>query len=139
MMGRRNQNGRGTKNYIIRQAPDPARIYLMCGWEKTIRKFRRSVLCGHGKFILLTGIGGEEWIEAAKEVGKSLDTGIDTIKIGPGCDYTDLYGAWADEKGIEDNGCLLIRPDLYVAWRQQSIQPDAGELLVQAMRKILCK
>ena len=96
-------------------------------------------LCGHGKFILLTGIGGEEWIEAAKEVGKSLDIRIDTIKIGPGCDYTDLYGAWADEKGTEDNGCLLIRPDLYVAWRQQNIQPNAGKLLLQAMRTILCK
>ena len=96
-------------------------------------------LCGHGKFILLTGIGGEAWIEAAKEVGKSLDIRIDTIKIGPGCDYTDLYGAWADEKETEDNGCLLIRPDLYVAWRQQSIQPNAGKLLLQAMRTILCK
>ena len=59
--------------------------------------------------------------------------------MSDGSDYTDLYGAWADEKGIEDNGCLLIRPDLYVAWRQQSIQPNAGELLLQAMRKILCK
>ena len=96
-------------------------------------------LCGHGKFMLLTGIGGEAWIEAAKEVGKSLDIRIDTIKIGPGCDYTDLYGAWADEKETEDNGCLLIRPDLYVAWRQQSIQPNAGKLLLQAMRTILCK
>ena len=96
-------------------------------------------LCGHGKFILLTGIGGEAWIEAAKEVGKSVDIRIDTIKIGPGCDYTDLYGAWADEKETEDDGCLLIRPDLYVAWRQQSIQPNAGKLLLQAMRTILCK
>ena len=96
-------------------------------------------LCGHGKFILLTGIGGDAWVEAAKEVSKSLDIRIDTIKIGPGCDYTDLYGAWADEKETEDNGCLLIRPDLFVAWKQQSIQPNAGKLLLQAMRTILCK
>ena len=95
-------------------------------------------LCGHGKFALFTGIGGEAWIEAAKEVSKSLDIRIDAIKVGPGCDYTDLYGAWADEKETEDNGCLLIRPDLYVAWRQQSIQPNASNLLEQAMRTILC-
>ena len=106
---------------------------------KDNQKISTLDLCGHGKFILLTGIGGEAWIEAAKEVGKSLDIRIDTIKIGPGCDYTDLYGAWADEKETEDNGCLLIRPDLYVAWRQQSIQPNAGKLLLQAMRTILCK
>ena len=96
-------------------------------------------LCGHGKFALFTGIGGEAWIEAAKEVSKSLDIRIDAIKVGPGCDYTDLYGAWADEKETEDNGCLLIRPDLFVAWRQQSIQPNAGKILLQAMRTILCK
>jgi len=106
---------------------------------KDNQKISTLDLCGHGKFILLTGIGGEAWIEAAKEVGKSVDIRIDTIKIGPGCDYTDLYGAWADEKETEDDGCLLIRPDLYVAWRQQSIQPNAGKLLLQAMRTILCK
>ncbi|HET6543083.1 MAG TPA: FAD-dependent monooxygenase [Chryseolinea sp.] len=106
---------------------------------KDNQKISTLDLCGHGKFILLTGIGGEAWIEAVKEVGKSLDIRIDTIKIGPGCDYTDLYGAWADEKETEDDGCLLIRPDLYVAWRQQSIQPNAGKLLLQAMRTILCK
>ena len=68
-----------------------------------------------------------------------LDLQLDAIKIGPGCDYTDLYGVWADGKETEDNGCLLIRPDLYVAWRQQSVQPNAGKLLLQAMRTILCK
>ena len=71
------------------------------------------------------------WIEAVNVVGKSLDLRIGTIKIGPGCEYTDLYGAWADEKEIEDNGCLLIRPDFHVAWRQTSIQPNADKLLLQ--------
>lgn len=106
---------------------------------KDNKKISTLDLSGHGKFTLFTGIGGEAWIEAAKEVSKSLDIPIDTVKVGPGCDYTDLYGAWADEKETEDNGCLLIRPDLYVAWRQQSIQANASKLLQQAMRTILCK
>ncbi len=106
---------------------------------KDNQKISTLDLCGHGKFALFTGIGGEAWIQAAMEVGKSLDVRIDTIKVGPGCDYTDLYGAWADEKETEDSGCLLIRPDLYVAWRQQSVQPSAGKILLQAMRTILCK
>jgi len=106
---------------------------------KDNKKISTLDLCGHGKFTLLTGIGGEAWIGAARQVAKSLDIRIDTIKIGPGCEYTDLYGAWADEKETEDSGCLLVRPDLYVGWRQQSIQPNADKLLLQATRAILSK
>jgi len=96
-------------------------------------------LCGHGEFTLLTGIGGEAWIEAAKSVGKSLGIQINSVKIGPGCEYTDLYGAWADEKEIEDSGSLLIRPDYHVAWRQISIQPNTEKLLRHALNSILSK
>ena len=96
-------------------------------------------LCGRGKFTLLTGIGGERWIDAVKSAGKSLDLQISTAKIGPGCEYTDLYGAWADEKEIEDSGCLVVRPDFHVAWRQTSIQPNAEKLLLNAMNTILSK
>jgi 2,4-dichlorophenol 6-monooxygenase len=96
-------------------------------------------LCGRGKFQLLTGIGGEKWIEAVTSVGKSLGLQIGSVKIGPGCEYTDLYGAWADEKEIEDNGCLLVRPDFHVAWRQTSIQPNPEKLLLSAMSTILSK
>jgi 2,4-dichlorophenol 6-monooxygenase len=106
---------------------------------KDNQKISTLDLCGHGKFTLLTGIGGERWIEAVKSVGKSLDMLIRTVKIGPGCEYTDLYGAWADEKETEDSGCLLVRPDFHVAWRQTSIQPDAEKLLLSAMSTILSK
>jgi 2,4-dichlorophenol 6-monooxygenase len=106
---------------------------------KDNQKISTLDLCGRGKFTLLTGIGGERWIEAVKSVGKSLDMLIRTVKIGPGCEYTDLYGAWADEKETEDSGCLLVRPDFHVAWRQTSIQPDAEKLLLSAMSTILSK
>ena len=106
---------------------------------KDNQKISTLDLCGRGKFTLLTGIGGERWIEAVKSVGKSLDLQISTVKIGPGCEYTDLYGAWADEKEIEDSGCLVVRPDFHVAWRQSSIQPNAEKLLLNAMNTILSK
>jgi 2,4-dichlorophenol 6-monooxygenase len=96
-------------------------------------------LCGHGKFTLLTGIGGEAWIKSAKSANESLHIQIDTVQIGSGCDYTDLYGAWADEREIEESGCLLIRPDLHIAWRQKSNELDAEKLLHDALRNILSK
>ncbi|HEY5917357.1 MAG TPA: FAD-dependent monooxygenase [Chryseolinea sp.] len=106
---------------------------------KDNQKISTLDLCGRGKFTLLTGIGGERWIDAVKSAGKSLDLQISTAKIGPGCEYTDLYGAWADEKEIEDSGCLVVRPDFHVAWRQTSIQPNAEKLLLNAMNTILSK
>jgi 2,4-dichlorophenol 6-monooxygenase len=96
-------------------------------------------LCGHGKFTLLTGIGGEAWIEAAKSASKFLNIAIETVKIGPGCHYTDLYGAWAEEREIEDNGCLLVRPDFYIAWRQTASPPAAERLLLSALTNILSR
>jgi len=106
---------------------------------KDTRKISTLDLCGRGKFTLFTGIGGEAWIEAAKSVEKALDIPINIIKVGPGCEYTDLYGAWADEREIEDSGCLLVRPDFYVAWRQRSTQPNAAELLLKALQTIFGK
>lgn len=96
-------------------------------------------LCGHGAFTLLTGIGGDAWIEAAKSISKSSGVQINAVKIGPACDYTDLYGAWADEKETEDSGCLLVRPDYHVAWRQVRVQPNAEKLLHGAVDSILSK
>ncbi|HMG88431.1 MAG TPA: FAD-dependent monooxygenase [Chryseolinea sp.] len=96
-------------------------------------------LCGRGNFTLFTGIGGESWIEAARSVEKTLGIPIKTVKVGPGCDYTDLYGAWAEERETEDSGCLLIRPDFYVAWRQKDVKSDGEKLLLGALKNVLSK
>jgi 2,4-dichlorophenol 6-monooxygenase len=106
---------------------------------KDNQKISTLDLCGHGKFTLLTGIGGEAWIEAAKSASKFLNIAIETVKIGPGCHYIDLYGAWAEEREIEDNGCLLVRPDFYIAWRQTASPPAAERLLLSALTNILSR
>ena len=103
------------------------------------RRISTLDLCGRGNFTLFTGIGGEAWMEASKSVEKMLGLPIRVVKVGPGCDYTDLYGAWAEERETEDSGCLLIRPDFYVAWRQQTVKDDAEKLLYTALRSILNK
>jgi 2,4-dichlorophenol 6-monooxygenase len=106
---------------------------------KNNQKISTLDTCGHGKFTLITGIGGDAWINAAKIAASELDITIDTIKIGAGCDYTDLYGAWADEREIEESGCLLVRPDFHVAMRQTTSQPDAEKILLNALHKLFGK
>lgn len=42
---------------------------------------------------------------------------IKVISIGRGCDYEDTFFEWTERGGIEDDGCVLVRPDRFVAWR----------------------
>ncbi|MEU0220585.1 FAD-dependent monooxygenase [Streptomyces sp. NPDC006265] len=88
---------------------------------------------GRGRFTLLTGIGGEAWVRAAEE--QQME--IATVVIGPGQRYEDPYGDWARLREIPDAGALLVRPDGFVAFRHASVGADAGELLADALRRIL--
>ncbi|MFI2205579.1 FAD-dependent oxidoreductase [Streptomyces sp. NPDC020192] len=88
---------------------------------------------GKGRFTLLTGIGGDGWVRAARAQG--ID--IATVVIGPGQEYEDPYGDWARLSEVSDAGALLVRPDGFVAFRHASAAPDATELLTDAVRRIL--
>lgn len=97
-------------------------------------------LGGGGRFALLTGIGGEAWVAAAHAVGTELGLDIATAVIGPGREYEDPYGDWARVRGIGDTGALLVRPDLYVAFRRADGAADDAEarsVLGSALRRIL--
>ncbi|WP_375434973.1 FAD-dependent oxidoreductase [uncultured Hymenobacter sp.] len=94
-------------------------------------------LAGHGQFTLLTGLGGEAWVAAAQAIAAARGLPLTACLIGPGCPYEDLYGEWADLREIEESGCLLIRPDLHVAWRQFTVAPDAHQALAAAITHLL--
>jgi 2,4-dichlorophenol 6-monooxygenase len=94
-------------------------------------------LAGRGKFTLFTGIGGHGWVEAIAEIEKEFGLDINTVEVGPGKAYTDLYGEWADAREITESGCLLIRPDYHVAYRAQSASSDPLTDLRNAFKQIL--
>lgn len=94
-------------------------------------------LCGKGKFTLITGIGGESWVEAAKTVAAQTGVDIQAFVIGPGRDFQDLYGDWATQSEIAEAGCVLVRPDGYICFRHATESTMAVELLSNAMAQIL--
>ncbi|KAL2261427.1 hypothetical protein VTK26DRAFT_4194 [Humicola hyalothermophila] len=94
-------------------------------------------LAGHGRFCLLTGPGGQEWKLAAAEVSKSLGVEIVSYSIGWKQDYEDVYFDWAKRREVEEDGCVLVRPDLFVAWRSSSMVPEPRGALGNVMRRIL--
>lgn len=94
-------------------------------------------LAGKGRFAIFTGPGGEAWVEAAESVARELGLEIAPYRIGPFLDYEDLYGTWSRLSGVQEAGCVLIRPDLYVAWRSAILVAHPTEALRKAMKSIL--
>lgn len=97
-------------------------------------------LCGHGQFTILTGLGGECWLDAAKALGndKTLPK-IVSHTIGFQCDYMDCYRDWQRVRGVEDDGVVLVRPDHFVGWRYTTSSDSAKELLRQALCSVIMK
>ncbi|MGA2212817.1 MAG: FAD-dependent monooxygenase [Bryobacteraceae bacterium] len=85
-------------------------------------------VAGSGRFVVLTGIGGEGWIEAARKASALHGIPVDGFVIGPGRDFTDLYGEWAETREIGESGCLLVRPDAHVGWRAAEAGDEQNRL-----------
>jgi 2,4-dichlorophenol 6-monooxygenase len=101
------------------------------------RKTSTLDICGHGRFTLLTGIGGEAWVAAAEALGQEIGLPITAHLIGPRRKITDHTGDWARASEISDSGCLLVRPDHHVAWRAADMTADPAADLRRVLRAIL--
>lgn len=96
-------------------------------------------LCGRGQFTVLTGIGGDAWVSAAKALAREAGMPIRTHIIGPRQKYADHTGDWARACEVSDTGCLLVRPDHHVAWRIAELPTDPAGELVRAFDLILAR
>ncbi|KAH7255201.1 FAD binding domain-containing protein [Fusarium redolens] len=97
-------------------------------------------LAGHGKFVLFTGIGGEPWKTAAKDVGEKLGVPLDVHAIGYRQQWEDFYFDWQRVRGVDDSGAVLVRPDRFVAWRCPRVLADkegCTEKLMTVMKSVL--
>jgi 2,4-dichlorophenol 6-monooxygenase len=94
-------------------------------------------LAGKGRFTLLTGIGGEAWVEAAAEVTQRAGVPIAAFVIGPARDAHDIYDDWARAREVSETGCVLVRPDAHVAWRAEAVADDAVAELGRVMETLL--
>ncbi|KAI7198280.1 hypothetical protein D0864_06438 [Hortaea werneckii] len=96
-------------------------------------------LAGHGAFCLLTGIGGDAWKQAVKEASSKLSVPINAYSIGWKQDWEDVYGDWARRREIEEDGCVLLRPDRTVCWRSMGMRSDCKEALLRVLNSVLCR
>jgi 2,4-dichlorophenol 6-monooxygenase len=105
--------------------------------EQEGRRVSSLDLVGHGRFTLLTGIGGEAWVSACESIARDDGLEVRAFVIGPDRDAHDLFGDWALMRETTETGCVLVRPDQHVAFRAPSVVADARSLLRQALFRIL--
>jgi hypothetical protein len=94
-------------------------------------------LAGKGKFALFTGIGGEGWRTAAAEISAELDVPIAVYSVGYGQDYRDVYLDWTEIRGVAESGCVLVRPDYFVAWRCQQWEYVSKQRVKEVLQSVL--
>jgi 2,4-dichlorophenol 6-monooxygenase len=106
-------------------------------YDRDHRETSTLDITGKGRFTVLTGIGGEAWIEAVRRIRAETGFDIEAHVIGPGRDYSDFAGDWARACEIEEAGCLLVRPDHFIAFRSLKAPADARSQLTQALGQVL--
>lgn len=94
-------------------------------------------LAGHGTFCLLTGIGGEKWKQAAELMSKKFGVLINSYSIGWNQDFEDVYRDWGRRREVEEDGCVLIRPDRFVCWRSMEVADDCEARLEEVLTQVL--
>ena len=92
-------------------------------------------LAGKGRFCLFTGPTGAAWSEAAAAASAQTGLPIAVFVIGPGQAQEDVFGDWALLREVEESGCVLVRPDMHVAWRARDASAPGG--LMDALEGIL--
>ncbi|MFM2056949.1 MAG: hypothetical protein RLY71_1334 [Pseudomonadota bacterium] len=95
-------------------------------------------LVAPGRFLLIAGENGQDWTGAALAIGKASELPIDAVRIGHlDGDLFDPRLAWAQFRGIGEEGAVLVRPDRVVAWRSAGRVDDPVATLADALSKVL--
>jgi 2,4-dichlorophenol 6-monooxygenase len=100
-------------------------------------RFSTLDIAGKQRFVLLTGHGGEAWRDAAAKLAQAAGVALETVLIGPRLDYEDVYGAWEKIRDVDSEGCVLVRPDLHVAWRSPHLPAEPGKRLAEVLAQLL--
>ena len=125
-------------HYVPTTSPG-ARLPHVWVFDRNGRQHSTLDITGKGHFTLITGIGGEAWVDAAKAEAAKRGMTIIIRVIGPRRDFEDHTGDWARAREIADGGCLLVRPDHHVAFRAMGTSATAAQDLGVALTAVLGK
>ncbi|MFI6575743.1 hypothetical protein ACIBFB_08070 [Nocardiopsis sp. NPDC050513] len=95
-------------------------------------------LVAPGRFLLVSGEDGQDWVEAARELCGRGSARVDAVRIGhTDGDDLDPRLTWTRLRGHGPGGAVLIRPDRFVAWRHREAAADPAQELASAFHAVL--
>ena len=92
-------------------------------------------LFGH-RLVLLTGVDGGAWRDAARRASGALGVPLGAVTIGEAT-LMDPAGQWSATYGLDPDGAVLVRPDGHIAWRSTGAAADAAATLEAVARRVL--
>lgn len=106
--------------------------------EREGERIPLSTLVQGGKFLVLAGEEGIDWVEAANKLAAELELPIVAGTVGVlDSDYVDVRAAWLKNREITARGTVLVRPDRYIAFRAADAAEDAYSTLKAALSQVL--
>jgi 2,4-dichlorophenol 6-monooxygenase len=112
--------------------------HLPHAWiQRAGRQLSTLDLVGKNRFVLLTGSGGEAWLEAAQSASAAFQISVDCYTIGRDAELSDYYGDWERLREIDSSGCILVRPDGYICFRERKSTKDASAKLSNVFSEML--
>jgi 2,4-dichlorophenol 6-monooxygenase len=93
-----------------------------------------------GRFLLIAGEDGEDWVDAAQQLAEEAELPLDAVRIGQfDGDLFDPRCMWLRTREIGRGGAILVRPDRYIGWRAMGASEDAAGDLSTALSQILAR
>lgn len=71
------------------------------------------------------------------DIGKALQVPIVAYSIGFQQDWEDVYFEWKTIREVEEDCCILVRPDRYVAWRSMEMVERRRDSLLSVLCAVL--
>jgi 2,4-dichlorophenol 6-monooxygenase len=90
-----------------------------------------------GRFLLLAGDRAQPWCEAALDVARRHGFAVDAHRVGPDAELRDRDGAWAQLRGHDEHGAILVRPDGHVCFRSATAAADPHAAVSAALHRAL--
>jgi 2,4-dichlorophenol 6-monooxygenase len=94
-------------------------------------------ITGNERFTLVTRDRGRSWADAATDAAAEFGIDLATVRVGHSGDVQDFYGDFGRRSGIDEDGCLLVRPDHHIALRRTGRVEDPAAVLRAAFAQIL--
>lgn len=106
--------------------------------EREGERFPLGTLVHGGKFLVLAGVTGRAWVDAANKIAAENDLPLVAATIGIlDADLIDVRFSFLKNREISDTGVLLVRPDRYIAYRSMAAVDDPHAALREALGKVL--